>query len=199
MFSRRAIHNEVVHRAQTELHVKNLEIQKVMVAVETAIHNSIWEMEASLAHPDSLYSIARRVLEQNPTMVGVGMMFTPDYYPQKGHWFEPYVARRADGSIEEAQIGNASHNYLESEFFVNGMKAGEGRWSDPYFDDAGARMMLCTYTVPVRNSKGETVALMGADVSLNWLSKVINARQIYPNSYNMVKSPLMLLTPLYIL
>lgn len=188
MFSRRAIHNEVVHRAQTELHVKNLEIQKVMVAVETAIHNSIWEMEASLAHPDSLYSIARRVLEQNPTMVGVGMMFTPDYYPQKGHWFEPYVTRREDGSIDEAQIGSALHNYLESEFFVNGMKAGGGRWSDPYFDDAGACMMLCTYTVPVCNSKGETVALMGADVSLNWLSKVINARQIYPNSYNLVLS-----------
>ena len=188
LFARRAIQKEVVHRAQTELHVKNLEIQKVMVAVETAIHNSIWEMEGALEQPDSLYSIARRVLEQNPTMVGVGMMFKPNYYPKEGHWFEPYVARRADGSIDEAQIGNASHNYLESEFFVNGMKAGEGRWSDPYFDDAGARMMLCTYTVPVRNSKGETVALMGADVSLNWLSKVINARQIYPNSYNIVLS-----------
>ncbi len=49
-------------------------------------------------------------------------------------------------------------------------------------------MMLCTYTAPVHNSKGEIIALLGADVSLNWLSNVVNARQIYPNSYNIVIS-----------
>ena len=188
VFSRQSAEKEVVHRAETELHVKNLEIQKVMVAVETALNNTVWEMEHTLDQPDSIYSVARRVIEQNPIIVGAGMMFTPNYYPLKGHWFEPYVARRADGSIDQAQIGSASHNYLETEFYQNGIKAGKGRWSDPYFDDAGAKMMLCTYTVPVRNSKGKTVALMGADVSLNWLSSVINARQIYPNSYNIVLS-----------
>ena len=49
-------------------------------------------------------------------------------------------------------------------------------------------MMLCTYTIPVRDSKGETVALLGADVSLEWLSSVINASHIYPSSYNVVIS-----------
>lgn len=188
MFGRREIESEVVHRANTELRVKNLEIQKVMVAVETAINNTIWEVESMLDEPDSLYSVSRRVLMQNPIIVGAAVMFVADYYPEKGRWYEPYVARREDGILEEAQIGCASHDYLEAEFFQEGMKAGRGRWSDPYFDEAGARMMLCTYTAPVHNSKGEIIALMGADVSLNWLSNVVNARQIYPNSYNIVIS-----------
>ena len=49
-------------------------------------------------------------------------------------------------------------------------------------------MMLCTYTIPVRNKEKEIVALLGADVSLDWLTSVINTNQIYPSSYNIVVS-----------
>ena len=188
MFARRGILEDEVHRAETELRVKNLEIQKVMATVETAIRNTLWTAERTLEQPDSLFPVIRRMVEQNPTIVGGGLMFEPDYYPQKGHWFEPYVARRSDGSIEEAQIGSASHNYLEAEFYQNGIKAGKGRWSEPYFDEAGARMMLFTYTIPVHDSRGEIVGLFGADVSLEWLSDVINTNNIYPNSFNVVIS-----------
>ena len=188
IFAHKGIREEVEHKAETELRVKNLEIQKVMVAVETAISNTVWAAERNIDEPDSLYSVLRRMVEQNPTIVGAGLMFKADYYPQKGHWFEPYVAQRQDGSIEEAQIGSKSHNYLEAEFYLSGLKAGRGVWSEPYYDNAGAKMMLCTYTIPVCNSKGETVALFGADVSLNWLSSVINASHIYPSSYNVVIS-----------
>ncbi len=188
LFVRKSIREEVEHRAETELRVKNLEIQKVMVAVETAIGNTVWAAERMLEQPDSLYHVIRRMVEQNPTIVGGGLMFKADYYPQKGHWFEPYVAQRSDGTIEEAQIGSASHNYLEAEFFLNGIEAGKGCWSEPYYDDTGAKMMLCTYTAPIRDKEGETVALLGADVSLDWLSSVINANHIYPSSYNVVIS-----------
>lgn len=187
-FASKGIREDVEHRAEAELRVKNLEIQKVMVAVETAIANTVWAAERVLEQPDSLYPVLHRMVEQNPTIVGAGLMFQPDYYPEKGHWFEPYVAQRADGSIEEAQIGSASHNYLEAEFYRNGINAGKGCWSEPYYDDAGAKMILCTYTVPVRDGKGSIVALLGADVSLEWLSGVINASHIYPSSYNVVIS-----------
>ena len=188
MFARKGIREEVEHRAETELRVKNLEIQKVMVAVETAIGNSLWAAERMLEHPDSLYTVLRRMVKDNPTIVGAALMFRADYYPQKGRWFEPYVAERSDGSFDEAQIGSESHDYLEAEFYKDGIKAGRGNWSEPYYDDAGARMMLCTYTIPVHDSHGETVALLGADVSLEWLSSVINASHIYPSSYNVVIS-----------
>ncbi|MBO7118968.1 MAG: SpoIIE family protein phosphatase [Bacteroidaceae bacterium] len=185
---RKGIHEEAVHKAETELRVKNLEIQKVLVAVETAISNTVWAAERNLKQPDSLFAVLRRMVEQNPTIVGAGLMFRADYYQQKGHWFEPYVAERQDGSIEEAQIGSQSHNYLEAEFYLNGIKAGRGVWSEPYYDNAGAKMMLCTYTIPVHDSNGETVALLGADVSLEWLSKAINATRIYPSSFNVLIS-----------
>jgi sigma-B regulation protein RsbU (phosphoserine phosphatase) len=187
-YARKGIREDVQHRAESELHVKSLEIRKVMVSVETCIENSVWAIEESLDQPDSLYTVLRRLVKQNKTIVGAGAMFTPGYYPQKGRWFEPYVAERPDHTIEEAQIGSASHNYLEADFYKDGMKAGKGHWSEPYFDEAGARMMLCTYTTPVRDKSGQVVALFGADVSLDWLSSVINSNNIFPSSFNVVIS-----------
>ncbi|MCR5181342.1 MAG: SpoIIE family protein phosphatase [Bacteroidaceae bacterium] len=188
LFARKGIREEVEHRAETELRVKNLEVQKVMVSVETAMANIVWTAERLLDQPDSLYAVIGRVVMQNPTIVGAGLMFTENYYPQKGRWFEPYVAQRDDGTLECAQIGSESHNYLEAEFFKSGMEAAEGNWSEPYFDDTGAKMMLCTYTLPVYDSHGQIAALLGADVSLDWLSDVINAKQIYPSSFNVLVS-----------
>ena len=41
MFARKGIRDDVQHRAESELRVKSLEIQKVMVAVETSINNTV--------------------------------------------------------------------------------------------------------------------------------------------------------------
>lgn len=187
-YARKGIREEVEHRAATELQVKNLEIQKVMVAVETAVQNTVWTAERVLQQPDSLYSVLQHLVEQNQTIVGAGLLFIVNYYPQHGRWFEPYVAQRQDGSIESAQIGSADHDYLNAEFFQNGIKSERGYWSEPYFDDTGAKMMLCTYLLPIHDAKGRTVALLGADVSLDWLSDVINAKHIYPSSFNYLLS-----------
>ena len=188
IFASKGITEEARHRAEAELRVKNLEIQKVMVAVETAIVNTVWAAERTLEQPDSLYPVLRRMVAQNEAIVGAGLMFRPNHYPQKGLWYEPYVAERADGSMEEAQIGSPTHDYLQADFYKNGLQAACGIWSEPYYDNAGAKMMLCTYTIPVHNTQGETVALLGADVSLDWLSNVINASHIYPSSFNVVIS-----------
>ena len=42
--ARRAIRQEVEHRAESELRTKRLEIQKVMDGVETAVHNVAWSI-----------------------------------------------------------------------------------------------------------------------------------------------------------
>ena len=187
-FARQGIRAEAQNRAETELRVKNLEIQKVLISVETACNNYAWHIEQELARPDSIYSVLRRLVAYNPTIVGAGMLFEANYYPDKGRWFEPYVADQGGGTLAASQIGGETHDYLNAEFYIEGMKAGRGYWSEPYYDNAGAKMMLCTYTLPIYDGHGKTVALLGADVSLDWLSDTINARHIYPSSFNVLIS-----------
>ncbi len=188
VFSSRAIRKEAQYRAENELRSTSLRIRNITTAVEVAAENMVWAVEHNLSQPDSIYNVGRRLVEQNPNIVGCGIGFIPDYYPEKGRWFEPYVVQRDDGSIEALQIGSESHNYLNSSWFKTALEDDGGSWTEPYFDDAGARMMLFTYVTPIHDAKGRVVAVLGADVSLEWLSSAINAHPIYPSSYNLMLS-----------
>ena len=168
-FSRDGISKEVQQRARKELKVKNLEIEQTVTSVETAVANMVWAFERELSRPDSLYALERRVVEQNSMVTGCGIGFVADYYPENGRWFEPYVERLDNGSLEARQIGSESHDYLNAQWFLEGLKAQGGYWSEPYFDDAGARDMICSYTFPLHDIQGRTAAVMCVDISLNWL------------------------------
>jgi len=186
-FAREGIREEVVHRAQSELKVKSLTIENFLVEVETAIKNLAWIAEEQIQSPDSMYSVARRLLINNPDIVGGGFAFTPNYYKSKGYYFEPYAVRRGE-QIETMQLGSESHDYTKIDFYSDGLKHEDGFWCEPYLDSDGARMMLTSFSVPVKDKTGQVVGVFFADVSLDWLDDYINSQHIYPSSYNIVVS-----------
>ncbi len=187
-YSKKVIQSGVESRAKGELEAKGLEIEKVTTAVEVAIDNMVWAVEAELSHPENIPNVTLRLLEQNPQIIGFGVAFVADYYPQYGRWCELYITRREEGKIESAQIGGPDHDYLQSKWFQEAVASNKGYWSEPYYDEKGARMMLCSYFVPVHDQSGKTVALLGADVSLDWLSELISDRQVSPSSFNLLIS-----------
>jgi sigma-B regulation protein RsbU (phosphoserine phosphatase) len=127
-----------------------------------------------------------RMVENNPAILGGTISFIPNYYPQKGYWFEPYAVRRTtpDGreTIETIQLGSASHDYTKSEFFTVPIAQNCGHWSEPYLDADGARAMVTTYGTPVHDRQGKTVAVVDADLSLEWLDNVIAEEKTYQST-----------------
>lgn len=174
-FARNGIRNEVRQRAASELQVKNLEIQQMVTRVETAVGNLHWALEESIVNPDSVYPILRHIMEKNPDLTGCAIAFLPDYYPSKGYWYEPYVFRNND-TLENKQIGSADHNYLEAPWFTDGLVNPDGLWTEPYIDSDGSEGMVCTYTLPLCDASGRTVAVFGADVSLDWLGDLFEQK-----------------------
>jgi sigma-B regulation protein RsbU (phosphoserine phosphatase) len=174
-FARNGIRNEVRQRAAFELQVKNLEIKQMLSRVETAAGNLHWVLEESIVNPDSVYPILRHIMEKNPDLTGCAIAFLPDYYPSKGYWYEPYVFRNND-TLENKQIGSADHNYLEAPWFTDGLVNPDGLWTEPYIDSDGSEGMVCTYTLPLCDASGRTVAVFGADVSLDWLGDLFEQK-----------------------
>ena len=187
-YAKKGIREQVEQRAKSELKVKGLEIQNILTAVEVAMKNHAWEAEQMLALPDSMYSVTRRLAEQNDQIVGAGISFVPNFYPKMGRWFEPYVKAEKGKAAVMSQLGSETHDYTQMDFYTMTMKSGEPYWSEPYLDSDGAHAMVTTYAYPLRDKTGKVVAIMGADVSLDWLEKLINASHIYPSSYNMMIS-----------
>ncbi len=173
-YAYKGIKEETKHNAQNELDIKSLEISRVMTGVEEAANNFAWILERHLQNPDTIYGLSDFFLKHTKNVVGCGLAFKPHYFPEKGKWYEPYTKKNTNGPFKHDQIGKESHDYLNMEFYEKTVEYDKGIWTEPYFDNEGAEMLLCTYTQPIHDKNGDVVGVFGADVSLDWLSNLIN-------------------------
>ena len=173
-----------VKRAEATLENTEKTILIRMGKIETIV-NSIQPMvEYALDDPDAMFDIARHTVESSSRIMGSGIAFKEGYYPEKGRWFEVYVGyQKGDDTLVARQIGGPNHDYLQKEWFQEGIASQKGIWSDPYYDNAGGMTFLMTYSVPVRDQEGEVVGLIGADVAVDTFVSIIRGIKLYPNSF----------------
>ena len=140
--------------------------------VEISATNIADEAKWHITTPEIIVSTLEYEIAVNHNLSGCGMAFVPDYYEEKGRWFEPY-ATYADGVATVKDIGSASHDYHSAEWFTSGLTAPEGIWSKPYLDNDGAGTLLCTYSIPITSPEGKLAGVLGADMSLYWLGGLL--------------------------
>ena len=157
-------------------------IRNKLAEVEVVLDNMSWIVTDDLLLPDSLTRATYQIVENNPMILGSSIACIPNLFQEHGYWFEPYSVRREDGSIETMQLGSENHDYTKLEFFTTPLATGKSHWCEPYLDSEGAKARITTYGVPVKNGKGEIVAVVEADLSLVWLEKVINESKAYPSN-----------------
>lgn len=169
-FACNGIRKEVDVRAQSEMKMKSLKIQQMLSNVESAVDNINWMLEWSVENPEKIYPIMEEFVKCNSNVQGCALAFEPDFFPDKGYWYEPYVLRDANGDFKRMQIADSTHDYFSISWYKEGLESESGRWTEPYIDNEGAQGMICTYAFPIKNAKGEVVAVFAADVSLDWLT-----------------------------
>ena len=162
------------------LEVESQSLRMLLKEVETATSNSIDEVETQIEDPEKISEALAQALLTNPKIRGFFVAFKPDFFPDKGRWFEPYAVWR-NGHIEKMQVGSAQHDYLKNEWYQEGIRAKNGYWSEPYYDKDGAKEMLCTYVQPFFDRQGNRVGVFGADVSLEWVHNKLRKQDLKTN------------------
>lgn len=146
----------------------NLSVSRVLTEVSTGTINHVPEIEESLEQPDRLSEIMRRIVTQNPHIHSCGISFVADYYPQKGHWYCPYAVRGENDKVELHNIGDSHQDYLNAKWFTEALKAEKDYWSKPFYGEGDSLRPQVSYMVPIHNKSGKTVAILGADLLLDW-------------------------------
>jgi len=180
------IHNTADRLAEREMNSIYLRIRNKLAKVEVTVDNMSWVVSDGLDEPTWMYSITRRLVENNPSILGSTVSFIPNYYPKMGRWYEPYAVRRSDGTIETMQLGSATHDYTQMEFFTAPIVKNGSHWCEPYYDKDGAKSTVTTYGVPVHNDKGEIVAVVGADIALDWLEEVLEEGKLHKSTQRFI-------------
>ena len=168
--------------------ITNDKVDVILSAVEVSAANNVNEIEQNLDSPERVFKALENELRINPHIIGLAAAFVPDYFPEKGRWFEPYVVQRDSNRYEKLEIGSEHHDYLHSPWYKKALAEENGYWSDPYFDDTGARMMLCTYSLPIHDQTGRTVGVFAADVSLEWLTEQLHELDVMENNHGLIKA-----------
>jgi sigma-B regulation protein RsbU (phosphoserine phosphatase) len=148
----------------------NEQVSGMLSEVSCGAVNHVYEIEDHLDQPDKMTLIMNRIVAQNPLIRSCGVSFVDGYYPKKGQWFCPYAYRDDDGQIKERIVGDASHDYLKAEWFTEALEADSCYWSKPFFEGGDTLRPQVSYLVPIHDKQGRTVAVLGADMSLNWFN-----------------------------
>ena len=148
----------------------NEQVSGMLSEVSCGAVNHVYEIEDHLDQPDKMTLIMNRIVAQNPLIRSCGVSFIDGYYPKKGQWFCPYAYRDDDGQIKERIVGDASHDYLKAEWFTEALEADSCYWSKPFFEGGDTLRPQVSYLVPIHDRQGRTVAILGADMSLNWFN-----------------------------
>ena len=190
-YSRAGIRAEAEQRALSELRRAELEINVVTIEMETATKMLVMLAERNINNPDSIASATRVLLNTVDKVSSAGIACVPGLFPDKGHWYEICSSRdtcNGEPCIYTRQIGGEGHDYFQAEWYNNGLTIDSCWWSEPYYDNSGARAMTVSCTHPIRNNKGEVVAVACVDLPLDYLQSVSEHLQIYKDSYYSIRS-----------
>ena len=181
--ARRNVKNEAMELARSELENTVIQIDNVLSSVETAINNLSWLVMENLDDPDYMYTLTEMVLRGNPHVYGSAIAFEPYYYKEKGMFWSPFSFRE-NGKISNKQLGSVDYDYHYMDWYQIPKLLGKPYWSEPYYDEGGADVIMSTYSCPLYDKEGKLFAVFTADISLQWFAFKVNSMKPYPNSYN---------------
>lgn len=186
-FSRKAVREEADSRAASEMQVARLTAEKTTLTIEGSAYALAWILEDYVRKPEKILDEMQRVMDAAPVIMNSFIAFEPYYYPGFGKWYEPVLSRIVGNNYERLQMGSENHDYFKAEWYRTVMETGKGYWSEPYLDEA-LSMMVVTYAIPFKDLGGSVIGVLGLDISLNWLTEIVEQIKPYDRAYSTIVS-----------
>ena len=188
MFSeaRDIIREEAWGKATQTLDGTVLHIDNTLRRVEVASDNMLRVIERNLNKPDSMFSISRQVLVNNPELTGCSISFDPFYYKEKGRYFSAYAYNNGDSILTE-QEGTDNYQYHCMDWYLIPKLLDRPYWIEPFMEDATEGIIVkdifSSYSRPIHDPKGNSVGTFSVDIRLAWFTEMIAQMKPYPHSF----------------
>ena len=156
--------------------IKNVSAQNIATTirgVEMNAKNVFEEVAQHLESPEEVIEALGSKADFNLDAKGYFAAFEPNYFPEKGTWYEPYVYQPDGRGFDYRQVGSARHNYMKSPWYVRAKNTRATFWSDPYYYYDGTSMSghYSTYVKPIYDDQGKLICVCGADMRFDWMAR----------------------------
>ena len=147
-------------------------LSKTIRGVEMNAENVFDEVKKHMKSPQAVIEALGSKTSLNPDVIGYFAAFVPNYFPQEGQWFQPYVHQSDSSEFVLTLVGSARHDYTTSTWYVQGIKEKESFWSEPYYyeDDLNVSSgYYVTFATPIFDAQGRLACVCGADMTQEWM------------------------------
>ena len=149
-----------------------LKLSRIISGVEMNAENVFDEVKKHMESPQTVIEALGSKTSLNPDVIGYFAAFVPNYFPQEGRWFQPYVHQGDSSEFVLTFVGSARHDYTTSTWYVQGIKEKESFWSEPYYyeDDLNVTSgYYMTFATPIFDAQGRLACVCGADMTQEWM------------------------------
>ena len=199
--TRHSFNEQLTVKAQRDLNESH-RIARIKEEVEAAVAAALPEIErqADEVDIDTLRQVLRQLSLSQPQIVGVTVGFVPG---KAAHGAVGGAAIKSQQAGQDATGGEGLFglylyengddmggdksmrlveqrldiDYTQRPWYARALQS-DGYWSEPY-EGSYTFLLMCSYSLPVRNAAGQKVAVLAADVPLRELSQM--AAQFYDN------------------
>jgi phosphoserine phosphatase RsbU/P len=174
-----------------EKNVENLtistanKIESVIKSVQKIPENQSSLLQNFHFSADELRKLLMLSLETNPEIFGSCIAYKPYGFYQDSLYFESYYYRLGD-SLRFENLGSDLYQYFFLDWYQIPKELEKAFWSEPYYDEGGGNILMCTYSVPFfkkTDGKDEFLGIITVDISLKWLEKLMSKIKLFDKGY----------------
>ena len=163
------------------------QIDAQLQSVAHSINNTAWVADANINHTDSIKSLLRHNIQNNPLIIGGSVAYEPDTINGREH-LKMIYSSVVDSTVTFSELGDANYYYPKMDWYRIPKKIRHGYWSEPYFDEGAGNVIMVTYSLPLINAAGKVYAIYTADISLLKFTDLVEKIQPFPDSYSFMLS-----------
>ncbi|HHT9137156.1 MAG TPA: SpoIIE family protein phosphatase [Candidatus Wunengus sp. YC60] len=189
-FSRRIIEKNVEENAKNLTFTTVNKVETVLHSIEKIPENMAYFLENSTYRKNELLNLIRTVVKNNSEIYGSTISFEPYAFDKNALYFGPYFYK-SNGKIRFTYLGGESYRYFSLDWYQIPKELNHAVWSEPYYDEGGGNIIMCTYSVPFYKTisgKKQFMGIVTADVSLNWLEEIVSSIRISQTGYGFLIS-----------
>ena len=133
---------------------------------------------------DDAEPLLRDTLAANLDIDGLAAVFRPPLDPAAPRPHSPFVNRLDNGALSSRDLSQDANPYWNNNWFLGGLGCTGGCWQRPFFSQSRHRQLVNYSTTIERN--GHPIGIINADVTLNWLHRILGSLDKPPGAYTFV-------------
>lgn len=186
-YSRIVLKREATQKVAQTLEATVQCVDNILMNVEQTAGNVYFSIGTQLHNEAKLHEYSRRIVEKNYYVQGCAIAMEPGFFHGQNR-FMAYYRRKSTGMdapttpvVRLNAFGKTP--YTVQNWYTKPMRTGRPGWMRPLDKEIPGEDPIVTYCLPLRDTNGRRVGVLGIDVSLSYLSHFVLETKPSKNSY----------------